>query len=208
MRARRACIRDTGDVDLSSHTIGPVRLLLGSLVLLLAGAAVFWMLWGRATGNEALVIRGGALEIEPWAGTLRADGADIWWDHPVDGVHLAIAKAESEDQEFVLAEPIAVQNVKSIHIDLRVANSRMIENALVLTLEEKGVKLTLKEGQLAGKGDVWVHPGFVQDGQRKTYEIAKIQFLDRGGQVISRYQNPDLGRRLRFRVKLTAAAAG
>lgn len=189
---------------MQTHAIGPVRLLLGSLVLLLAGAAIFWQLWGRTAGNELLIVRGAALEIEPWAGELRLDGSTAWWDHAVTGVQLSIAKAESEDEEFVLADPIAVPGVKSIRVDVRVANTRTIEQALTLTLEDTAVKISLKEGQLARKGDVWVSPGFVQDGRRKLSEIARIEFLDRDGRVISRYQNPDLGRRLRFRVRLSA----
>jgi hypothetical protein len=190
---------------LSTHTIGPVRLLLGSLVLLLAGAAVFWFLWGRSTGGEVLVIRGGALEIEPWAGDLRIEGSDVWWDHAVTGVHLSVAKALSDEEEFVLADPVSVAGVKTVRIDIRIANSRTVEDALVLVIQDTGVKMSLKEGQLARRGDVWVHPGFVQNGQAKRYEISKIEFLDRADQMITRYQNPDLGRRFRFRLKLSAS---
>jgi hypothetical protein len=179
--------------------------LLSSLVLLLAGAAIFWFLWGRSTGNEVLVIRGGAIEIEPWAGELRVAGSDFWWDHAVTGVHLSVAKAQSEDEEFVLAEPVVLTNVKTVRIDVRIANSRTVEDALVLAIENEGVKMTLKEGQLARKGDVWVPSGFVQNGQTKRYEISKIEFLDRANQMLARYQNPDLGRRFRFRLKLNAS---
>lgn len=186
--------------------MGPVRLLLGSLVLLLIGGAVFWFLWGRSAGNEVLVIRGGALEIEPWPGELRVEGSGVWWDHAVTGIHLSVAKAQSEDEEFVLADPILLSNVKTIHIDVRVvANARTVEDALVLDIQDQAVKMSLKEGQLARRGDVWVHPGFVQNGQAKRYEISKIEFRDRADQMITRYQNPDLGRRFRYRLKLSSS---
>lgn len=190
---------------MSTHAIGPVRLLFGSLLLLFAGAAIFWFLVGRSAGNEVLVIRGGALEIEPWAEDLRVAGSDVWWDQAVTGVQLSIAKAQGDDDEYVIADPIAVQGVRSIHIDVRIANSRTVEDALVLVIQDAAVKMTLKEGQLARRGDVWVPPGFVQNGQAKRYEIAKIEFLDRADRLITRYQNPDMGRHFRFRVKLTAS---
>jgi hypothetical protein len=190
----------------STHNIGPFRLLFGSLVLLLVGAGAFWYLWERTTGVDALIVRGGALEIEPWSGELRADGADRWWDHAVGAIHLSIARSENDGDEYVLADPITLSAVKSIRIDVRVGNVRIVENALVLDLRDNAVKLSLKEGQLVQKGDIWVPPGFAQEGHRQAYEIARIQVFDRNDQVISRYQNPDMGRRLRFRLKLTAAS--
>jgi hypothetical protein len=187
---------------LSTHAIGTVRLLFGSLVLLLAGAGVMWMT-GSGNVPATLVIRGGSLEIEPWLGTLRGTGSDLYWDHPVSGVSVSVYKAEDRDSEFDLAEPIALSAVKSIRVDLRV-DSRIIDQALLVTLEEQGVKVTAKGVALARRGDVWVHPGFVQGGRRKLFEVALLELLGANGQVVARYQNPDMGRRFRYRVKLTA----
>jgi hypothetical protein len=191
-----------GDL-LSTHAIGTFRLLLGSLVLLLAGAGVMRMT-GSGSLPAVLVIRGGSLEIEPWVGTLRADGSDLSWDHPVSGVSVSVYKSEDRDAEFDLAEPIALSAIKTIRIALRVDNSRVIDDAVVATLDAERVKFTVKGVALAKRGDVWVHPGFVQEGRRKLFEVAVLELLDAKGQVAARYQNPDMGRRFRYRLKLTA----
>jgi uncharacterized protein YfiM (DUF2279 family) len=181
-----------------------VRLLIGSLVLLLAGAGVMRMT-GSGSQPAVLVIRGGSLEIEPWVGTLRADGADLSWDHAVSGMSVSVYKSEDRDQEFDLAEPIALTAIKTIRIALRVDNSRVIDDALVVALDAERVKFTVKGVQLAKRGDVWVHPGFVQEGRRKLFEVATLELLDAKGQVAGRYQNPDMGRRFRYRLKLMAS---
>jgi hypothetical protein len=190
-----------GDL-LSTHAIGTVRLLLGSLVLLLAGAGAMW--WtGSGALPAVLVIRGGSLEIEPWAGTLRSEGSDLFWDHAVSGVLVSIYKAEDRDQEFDLADPVSLSGVKTIRMALRVDNSRVIDEAVVLTLENERVKVAVKGVALAKHGDVWVHPGFVQDGRRKRFEVATLELIGASGQVVARYQNPDMGRYFRYRLKLT-----
>ena len=189
---------------MSTHAIGTVRLLLGSLVLLLVGAGVTW--WTGAGAIPAvLVIRGGSLEIEPWYGTLRSQGSELYWDHAVSGVSLSVYKAEDRDSEFDLGEPIVQSAVKTIRMDLRVDNSRVIEQAVMVTIENQAVKITAKDVSLAKRGDVWVHPGYVQDRRRKVFEIASLQLLGADGQVITRYQNPDMGRVFRYRIKLTAS---
>jgi hypothetical protein len=192
-----------GDL-LSTHAIGTVRLLLGSLVLMLMGAGVMWMT-GSGSLPAVLVIRGGSLEIEPWVGTLRAEGSDLSWDHPVSSMSVSVYKAEDRDSEFELAEPIALTAVKTIRIALRVDNSRLVDEALVATLDDQRVKFTVKGVALAKRGDVWVHPGFVQEGRRKLFEVATLELLGADGQVVGRYQNPDMGRRFRYRLKLTAS---
>ncbi len=190
-----------GDL-LSTHAIGTVRLLLGSLVLLLAGAGVMWMT-GSGSLPAVLVIRGGSLEIEPWVGTLRGEGSELHWDHAVSGVFVSIYKAEDRDQEFDLADPLSLSGVKTIRMALRVDNSRVIEEAMVVTLENERVKVAVKGVALAKHGDVWVHPGFVQDGRRKRFEVATLELVGATGQVVARYQNPDMGRYFRYRLKLT-----
>jgi hypothetical protein len=189
---------------LSTHAIGTVRLLIGSLVLLLAGAGVMWMT-GAGKVPAALVIRGGSLEFEPWHGTLRSDGADFYWDHAVSGVFVSVYKSEDRDAEFELAEPISLSGVKSIRMDVRV-DGRILDSAVMVTVQEQAVKITVKGVALAKRGDVWVHPGFVQDGRRKVFEIAVLELLGANGQVVARYQNPDMGRRFRYRVKLTGSS--
>ena len=189
---------------MSTHTIGTVRLLLGSLILLLVGAAVCVMLGGTSTPST-LVLRGGALEIEPWDDTLRPQGADLYWDHAVASVSVSIYKAEDADQEYELANPVALSGVQSIRIDLRVDRSRLVERALVATLENEAVKISTNNNALMKRGDVWVHPGFVQEGRRKPFEIAVLELIGPTGQVVARYQNPDMGRRFHYRVKLTAS---
>lgn len=189
---------------LSTHAIGSVRLLLGSLVLLFAGAGLYWLVGGPAAG-ASLVIRGGTLEVEPWNGTLRPEGADLYWDHAVSNLTLSVYRAEDRDQEYELGEPIQLTAVKSLRMDFRVDGVRLIQQAAVVTFEDRGVRISMKGGSLAQRGDIWVPPGFVQDGKKKPYEIAILEFLDQGGQVVARYQNPDLGRRFRFRIKLTGA---
>jgi len=181
-----------------------VRLLLGSLVLMLIGAGVMWMT-GGGTLPAVLVIRGGSLEVEPWVGTLRGEGSDLYWDHAVSSVSLSIYKSEDRDQEFDLAEPIALKAVKSIRIALRVDNMRVVEDALTVTLEDQRVKFTAKGVALANRGDVWTHPGFVQEGRRKLFEVATMELVGANGQVVARYQNPDMGRRFKYRLKLTGS---
>jgi hypothetical protein len=190
---------------LSTHAIGSVRLLLGSLVLLIAGAGLYWLM-GGPSGTTALVIRGGALEIESWDGELRSEGADVYWDHAVSDVSLSIYKAEDSQQEFDLGEPIRQTAVKSLRINFRVDGARLVEQAVVITFEDRAVKITSKPSQLARRGDVWVYPGFMQSGRRMPFEIASLELLGQDGQVISRYQNPDMGRRFRYRIKLTASS--
>jgi hypothetical protein len=180
-----------------------VRLLLGSLVLLLAGAGAMWVT-GAGSLPAVLVIRGGSLEIEPWVGSLRGEGSDLYWDHAVTGMSMSVYKSEDRDQEFDLADPIALSAVKTIRIALRV-DSRVIEDAMIVTLEDQRVKFTVKGVALAKHGDMWVHPGFVQDGRRKKFEVATLEMLGANGQVVSRYQNPDMGRYFRYRVKLTGS---
>jgi hypothetical protein len=160
---------------------------------------------GGGSAPAVLVIRGGSLEIEPWAGTLRGEGSDLYWDHAVSGVAVSIYKAEERDQEFDLADPIALSAIKTIRIALRVDNSRVIEDAMIVTIENERVKFTVKDVALAKHGDVWVHPGFVQEGRRKVFEVATLELLGANGQVATRYQNPDMGRYFRYRLKLTAS---
>lgn len=190
---------------MSTHPIGTVRLLLGSLILLLAGAGAFWLV-GGTSNPSTLVIRGGALEIEPWYGTLRPQGADFYWDHTVSTMSVSIYRAEDSDQEFDLGEPVALSGVHSIRIDLRVDGSRLVERAWVATLEDRGVKISVNNSGLAKRGDVWVHPGFVQEGRRKRFEIAVMELLGADGQVVTRYQNPDMGRRFHYRLKLSGSS--
>jgi hypothetical protein len=189
---------------LSTHSIGTVRLLLGSLVLMLAGAGVM-RFTGAGSLPAVLVIRGGSLEIEPWMGTLRSDGSDLSWDHPVSSVQVSVYKSEDRDSEFDLAEPIPLSGVKTIRIALRVDNSRLIDDALVATVDDQRVKFTVKGVALAKRGDLWVHPGFVQDGRRKLFEVAVLELIGANGQVAARYQNPDMGRRFKYRLKLTGS---
>jgi hypothetical protein len=188
---------------LSTHAIGTVRLLIGSLVLLLAGAGVMWMT-GAGSLPAALVIRGGSLEIEPWHGTLRAEGTDVYWDHAVSGVFVSVYKSEDRDAEFDLGDPVSLSGVKSIRMDLRV-DGRVIDQAVMVAIQDQAVKISVKGVALAKHGDLWVHPGFVQDGRRKIFDVAVLELLGATGQVIQRYQNPDMGRRFRYRVKLTAS---
>jgi hypothetical protein len=183
------------------------RLLLGSLVLLLAGAGAFWWIDGRtATGHDVLVLRDGPVEVEPWSGDVRHDGSALRWDHTVTGIQLLIAKAASDDEEFVLLDPINVGDARSLVVDFRVGHTRTIEKALVFSMDDTGVKIAVNEGELAKKGDVYAHTGFLQNGQRKPFEIARLEFRDAQDHVITRYQNPDMGRRVRFRVRMTGTA--
>jgi hypothetical protein len=192
---------------LSTHAIGPVRLLLGSLVLLFVGATGYWWLSARVgAGHDVLVLRDGPVEVEPWTGELRPEGSALRWDHTVSGIQLLIAKAQSDDEEYVLMDPITVPDAKSLIVDFRVGNVRTIERAMVLSMDASGVKIAVNEGELTKKGDVWAHAGFVQNGQRKKFEIARLEFRDGQDHVITRYQNPDMGRRVRFRVRMTGTA--
>jgi hypothetical protein len=191
---------------MSTHAIGPVRLLLGSLILLLAGAAAHWYLVGEGATNEVLVLRGGVLEIEPWAGDLQQEGSALVWHHAVSRIQLHIAKAENEDEEFVLMDPINIPEAARLAVDLRVNKARTVSNAIVMSMDDSGVKITVNEGQFAQKGDVWAYAGFLRQGRRDPYEISRIEFRDAQDRVLSRYDNPDLGRRVRFRVRLNGIA--
>jgi hypothetical protein len=174
-------------------------------VLLAAGAGLYsWI--GGAVSHDALVLRGGAFELESWASELQAGGGDLVWKHGVSSVAVSLYKSEGDGQEFDIADPINVTSVKTINIDFRVDNTRTVEQAVVLTIEDQAVKIAVKEGKLDKRGDVWVYPGFVQDGRKKPFEIASLAFVDRNGQVVARYQNPDMGRRFHYRVKLLASA--
>jgi hypothetical protein len=192
---------------LSTHAIGPVRLLLGSLVLLLAGAGGHWWLAERAgSGHDVLILRDGPVVIEPWPDGLRAEGSAWRWDHTVSGMQLLIAKANNPDEEFVVMDPITVPDAKTLAVDFRVGNVRTVSNALVLSMDDSGVKIAVNEGELARKGEVWAHSGFLQNGQRKPFEIARLELRDAQDHVIVRYQNPDMGRRVRFRLRMIGGA--
>jgi hypothetical protein len=187
--------------------MGPVRLLFGSLVLLFIGAAGHWYVSQRlATGQDVLVLRDGPIAVEPWTGDLHAEGSALRWDHTVTGIQLLIAKANNDDEEFVLMDPINVPEAKSLVVDFRVGNVRTVEKAMVLSMDDRGMKIAVNEGELAKKGDVWAHAGFLQNGQRKKFEIAKLEFRDGQDHVITRYQNPDMGRHVRFRVRFAGMA--
>jgi hypothetical protein len=185
-----------------------VRLLLGSLVLLLAGAAGHWWLGERSgAGQDLLVLRDGPVDLEPWPDGLRAEGGGWRWDHVVTGMQLLIAKANNPDEEFVMLDPVTVPDAKTLLVDFRVGNVRTVERAMVLSMDDHGTRIAVNEGELAKKGDVWVHTGFLQNGVRKPFEIAKLEFRDAQDHVIARYQNPDMGRRVRFRLRFTGRAA-
>lgn len=191
---------------MSTHAIGPVRLLLGSLVLLLAGAAGYWQLAGRAAGADVLVLRGGALELEAWSDDLRSQGAQLVWDHAVSRMQLLIAKAENENEAFVLLDPITVPDAARLSVDLRIANGRTVSQAIVLDMKPTGVQIAVNEGQFAQRGDVWAYAGFINKGRREPYEIARLEFRDAQDHVLARYDNPDMGRRVRFRLRLNGTA--
>lgn len=190
---------------MSTHAIGPVRLLLGSLALMLVGAALCWWLYVRVAGEAILVIRDGLFEIEPWTGTLQPSGSDLVWDHEPTDVELALYRSTGgEEEELELGEPVSLQGVKTIRIDFRVAGGLSVADAVVLTMKDGLLRIAVRNGRLERRGDVWVHQGFVLESQKKRFQISKIEFLDDGGDVVSRYQNPDQGRRVRFRLKLKA----
>jgi hypothetical protein len=178
-------------------------LLLGSLVLLLLGAGAHWYLGERiGAGHDVLVLRDGPVEVEPWPDGLRPEGSALHWDHTVTNIQLLIAKSQSPDEEFVVMDPVNVPDARSLVVDFRVGNVRTVEKAMVFSIDDTGVKIAVNEGELARKGDVWAHAGFVQAGQRKPFEIAKLEFRDAQDHVITRYQNPDMGRRVRFRLRM------
>jgi hypothetical protein len=186
---------------LSTHAIGPVRLLLGSLGLLLAGGVIVWLLAGGMARPAVLVIRDGSFEIESWAGDLRQSGTDLLWEHEVNDVELFVYRSQG-DEEFELGEPIAVPGVRGMRIDFRVGAGLTLTGAVSLSMTDGAVRISVRDGRFTQKGDLWVHSGFVRDGRKARFEIARLEFLDRNNQVLSRYQNPDLGRRVRFRIKL------
>ena len=66
--------------------------------------------------------------------------------------------------------------------------------------------ITVNEGQFAQKGDVWAYSGFVRQSKRQQYEIARLEFRDAKDTVIARYENPNMGRRVRFRVRMNGMA--
>lgn len=192
---------------MSTHAIGPVRLLLGALVLLLLGAGAHWYLGERVgAGHDLLVLRDGPVTVEPWPEGLRQEGNAWRWDHTVTSMQLLIAKANSPDEEFVMLDPVNVGEARTLVVDFRVGNVRTVEKAMVLTMDESGVKIVVNEGELARKGEIYAHSGFVQQGQRKPFEIAKLEFRDAQDRVITRYQNPDMGRRVRFRLRMIGKA--
>ncbi len=180
---------------------------MGSLVLLLAGAAGHWWFAERAgTGHDLLVLRDGPVEVEPFPDGLRQEGSALRWDHTVNSMQLLIAKAANPDEEFVLLDPVTVPEARTLVVDFRVNNLRTIDKAMVFTMDDTGVKINVNEGELARKGEVYAHTGFLQTGQRKPFEIAKLEFRDAQDHVIVRYQNPDMGRRVRFRLRMLGTA--
>jgi hypothetical protein len=183
-------------------------LLLGALVLLLLGAGAHWYLGERiGAGHDLLVLRDGPVTVEPWPDGLRPEGSAWRWDHTVASMQLLIAKANNPDEEFVMLDPVTVPEARTLVVDFRVGNVRTVEKAMVLTMDESGVKIAVNEGELARKGEIWAHTGFLQTGQRKPFEIAKLELRDAQDHVIVRYQNPDMGRRVRFRLRMIGKAA-
>ena len=195
-------------VRLSTHAIGPVRLLLGALILLLLGAGAHWYLGERiGAGHDLLVLRDGPVTVEPWPGDLRHEGTAWRWDHTVTNIQLLIAKANSPDEEFVMLDPVNVGDAKALVVDFRVGNVRTVEKAMVFTMDESGVKIAVNEGELAKKGEIYAHTGFMVSGQRKPFEISRLEFRDAQDKVISRFQNPDMGRQVRFRLRMIGTPA-
>ena len=189
---------------MAGHTISPVKLVLGALVLLLAGAAAFWAMSGRLLESRVAIVRDGSLEIELWAGTLSPSGADLVWDYQPNHVELSLyTPAGSEDDaEVELGQPVPIAGTQTIHIDLRLGSVSIVSDAVVLSMNDGPLRISVKDGQLTRRGDLWVHPGFVVGGEKKRIRIAKIEFRDANNQVISRYQSPSQGKLIRFRVKL------
>ena len=80
--------------------------------------------------------------------------------------------------------------MRGLRIDFKVAGTLSVADAVVLSTKDGPLRITVKSGQLARKGDVWVHQGFVQDGRKQRFQIAKLELLDQSGNVLARYQNP------------------
>jgi hypothetical protein len=191
---------------LSTHAIGSVRLLLGSLVLLLLGGVICWWFWARLSGQATLVIRDGSFEIEPWVGSLQPSGSDLVWEHQPTDVEVAVYRSTGDEDELELGEPTKQSGVRGIRVDFKIAGTLHVSEAVVLSTKDGPLRISVKGGQLARKGDVWVHQGFVQEGRKQRFHIAKIELLDQRDNVVARYQNPDEGRRVKFRIKLIATA--
>ena len=145
---------------MSTHSIGPVRLLFGSLALMLVGAALCWWLYVRVAGEAVLVIRDGSFEVEPWVGTLQQVGVDSVWDHNPTEVELAIYRSTGDEDELELGEPVKLSGVKSIRVDFRVAGTLAVTEAVQISMKDGRLKMSVRNGQLLKRGDVWVHQGF------------------------------------------------
>jgi hypothetical protein len=194
---------------LSTHAIGPIRLLLGSLILLILGGGAFWWFFERLAGEAVLVIRDGSLEIEPWVGQLQSEGFDLVWNYQPTDVEIGVYRSTDDENELELGEPLKYGGVRGVRIDLRLGGTTTVADAVVMSTTDEALRISVKRGQqLVRRGDVWVHQGFLQDGRKQRFQIAKIELLDRTGSVIARYQNPDQGRRVKFRIKLIAAGGG
>ena len=193
---------------MSTHAIGPIRLLLGSLLLLLLGGVAFWWFYERIGGEAVLVIRDGSLEIEPWAGEVRSTGFDFVWNHQPTDAEVGVYRSTDDEQELELREPLKHGGVRGLRIDLRIAGTTTLADAVVLSRTDDGLRIAVKRGQLVKRGDVWVHEGFVHEGRKQRFQIAKIELLDQSGAVVARYQNPDEGRPVKFRIKLIASSGG
>jgi hypothetical protein len=192
----------------STHSIGPVRLLLGTLILLILGGAAFWWFFERLGGEAVLVIRDGSLEIEPWSGELEPAGFDFVWRHQPTDVEVGVYRSTDDEHELELRDAVKHGGVRGLRIDLRLGGTTTVADALVASRTDDGLRISVKRGQLVKRGDVWVHQGFVQDGVKQRFHIAKLELLDQAGSVVARYQNPDQGRPVKFRIKLIASSGG
>jgi hypothetical protein len=190
---------------MSTHAIGPVRLVLGSLLLMLVGAGLCWWFLVRGPGDAVLVVRDGSFEIESWGGDLTGGGTELVWTHTPTDAELGIYRSTGTDEEaLMLGAPVRLPNAATIRFELKVAGGLTIPEAVVLSVGDGPLRVAVKNGRLERRGDVWVHQGFVVEGQPKRFMISKIECLDAGGRVVARYANPDQGRRVRFRLTLTA----
>jgi hypothetical protein len=191
---------------LSTHAIGAVRLLLGSLLLLAIGALLFWWLFVRLGGESVLIIRDGSLEIEPWAGDVRSTGTDLEWNHVASDVEVGVYRSADDESDFELEEPTKHAGVHGMRIGLRIAGTLLVPEAIVLSTVDGRSHFAVKASGFVRRGDVWVHQGFPRNGHKQRMEIATIELLDATGTVFARYQNPDRGRRVKFRIKLKASS--
>jgi hypothetical protein len=172
---------------------------------MLVGAGICWWLLVRGPGDAVLVIRDGSLEIESWGGQLTGSGTSLVWSHAPTSLALGIYRSTGLDEEaFELQAPVTLPNASTIRIELKVGGGVTIAEAVVLSLRDGPLRIEVNNGRLERRGDLWIHQGFVIAGQPKRFAISKIECLDAGGQVIARYTNPDRGRRVRFRLVLTA----